>query len=103
MLGAQVLASVVINRKYGIEAVGIYALVLAISQIVITGISQPFSSLIRRDLVLLKKETAILYVKNVNYLRFLNLILILIITLILISFFSEKINNIKPFLILMLI
>ena len=51
ILGAQVLASFVLNKKYGIEAVGVYALVLAVAQIVVVGVSLPFSSLIRRDLL----------------------------------------------------
>lgn len=103
MLGAQVLMSFVINAKYGLEAVGIYALVLAIAQIVITGISQPFSSLIRRDLAIVGENHAKQYINDVNYFRLINIVFVLLLFFICTPFLAKNVQNIKPFLFLMII
>lgn len=103
MIGAQVLASFVINHKYGISSVGEYALLLAVSQIVIVGVSMPFSSLIRRDLSLLGFKEAGSYIFNVNYFRMANTIITIVVAILIMPFFSASIAGIKLFLILMLL
>jgi O-antigen/teichoic acid export membrane protein len=103
MLGAQVFASYVINHNYGVAAVGEFALVLAIAQIVIVGISLPFSSLIRRDLSLAGEEEARVYVTNVNYFRCANIIFAILLTLLIMPFFSGNMGGMKVFLLLMLV
>ncbi len=103
MLGAQVLMSFVINAKYGIDSVGIYALVLAIAQISITGLSQPFSSLIRRDLAVLGEKSANQYVKDVNFFRLINILFILLLVFLSTPFLFKNVENILPFLFLIII
>lgn len=103
MLGAQVFASYVINHNYGVVAVGEFALVLAIAQIAIVGVSLPFSSLIRRDLSLAGQENASNYVTNVNLFRFGNIVLALLVTLLIMPFFSGSMGGMKIFLLLMLV
>ena len=103
MLGAQVLASFVINDKYGIEAVGAYALVLAIAQIVIVGVGMPFSSLLRRDLALQGFKEAGNYTTVVNYFRLSITVISISITLLLFPFFGHDIAQVRLFLILMLL
>jgi len=103
MLGAQVLASFVINDKYGIEAVGAYVLVLTIAQIVIVGLGMPFSFLLRRDLALYGFKEAGNYTTLVNYFRTFIIVISIGFTLLLFPFFGHDIAQVRLFLILMLL
>jgi O-antigen/teichoic acid export membrane protein len=103
MLGAQVLASFVINDKYGIEAVGTYALVLAIAQIVIVGVSMPFSSLLRRDLALHGFKEAGNYTTFVNYFRLTITVISIALALLMFPFFGNAMTHVRLFLLLMLL
>ena len=103
MLGAQVLASFVINYKYGIASVGEFALVLAVAQIIIVGVSMPFSSLIRRDLSLAGPSAAGGYISDVNYFRAVNIVIAISLSLLIMPLFSANLDGIKLFLVLMLL
>jgi O-antigen/teichoic acid export membrane protein len=102
ILGVQVITSYVINHKFGIKALGIYALVLAIAQISMVGTSQPFSSLIRRDFVVGNFNIQH-YLRTVNKIRFIILVIILAIILLLLPFIKSNSYEIIFFLILVII
>jgi O-antigen/teichoic acid export membrane protein len=103
MLGAQVLASFVVNDKYGIEAVGAYALVLAIAQIVVVGVGMPFSSLMRRDLALLGFKEAGNYTTVVNFFRIAITVLSIALASMLFPFFGSAMEHIRLFLLMVLL
>ncbi len=103
MLSAQVFATFALKSKYGLDTVGEYVMVLTISQITIVGISQPFSSLIRRDLSLKNQHDSNNYISNVNYLRVVNMLVVIVLAILIIPFFSNNISKLAPFLILMLL
>jgi hypothetical protein len=67
MLSTQVFTTIALKHKYDLDTVGQYVMLLTISQLAIVGISQPFSSIIRRDLSPKNQTETSNYISNVNY------------------------------------
>lgn len=100
MLSSQVFTSYIINKKCGTEALGTYALVLAIAQIVVQGFSAPFSSLIRRDLAIGNVNVRE-FIKNILTLRLGNIFIVILSLFLIEPVLSYQLLQIRSFLILM--
>lgn len=101
MLGSFVMVSYFINHYYSTSYVGVYFLAYSISQIVILGFGSAFTSLMRRDLST-NKYSLNDYFAKVQYLRFGNLLIGLVLSAITILFFYQTLTQNLFFILLMI-
>jgi O-antigen/teichoic acid export membrane protein len=101
MLGAFVLVNFIIDHYYGTQVMGIYFLAYSIAQIGILGVGSAFTLLMRRDLSLNKYDCNY-YLSKVLLLRFSNLLIVLFLTSVLITFFYQPLRSNLLFVMLMI-